>query len=150
MDVLLGEDETLPKNRLALICKHCRLVNGQAPPGIKDLEEVGKWKCGGCGGWNGEENEARKIVKEMQEEKKADEAEGWREVSKGDEKRVSEGSGTEDEIVVVPAKVESVDEDQEAEDPSGAGGEKSEGSGQEEEPTTEPKRGRPKSSRKKG
>ncbi|KAF3480944.1 uncharacterized protein GIQ15_06291 [Arthroderma uncinatum] len=55
LDVLLGEDETLPKNRLALICVHCRLVNGQAAPGIRTMEEVGRWRCVGCGGWNGEE-----------------------------------------------------------------------------------------------
>lgn len=49
MDVLLGEDETLPRARLALICSNCRLVNGQAPPGVKRLEDVGKWRCGDCG-----------------------------------------------------------------------------------------------------
>lgn len=49
MDVLLGEDEMLPRARLALICSNCRLVNGQAPPGVKRLEDVGKWRCGGCG-----------------------------------------------------------------------------------------------------
>ena len=49
MDALLGEDETLPTARLALICNKCRLVNGQAPPGVKRLEDVGKWRCGGCG-----------------------------------------------------------------------------------------------------
>ena len=48
-DALLGEDETLPRTRLALICENCRLVNGQAPPGVKRLEDVGKWRCGGCG-----------------------------------------------------------------------------------------------------
>ena len=47
-DALLGEDETLPRARLALICNNCRLVNGQAPPGVKRLEDVGKWRCGGC------------------------------------------------------------------------------------------------------
>ncbi|KAL2038721.1 hypothetical protein N7G274_008479 [Stereocaulon virgatum] len=62
MDVLLGEDETLPNARLALICSECRLVNGQAPPGIQRLEDVGKWRCGGCGTMNGEESEAKKIV----------------------------------------------------------------------------------------
>ena len=53
MDVLLGEDEMHPKNRLALICQNCRLVNGQAPPGAKTLEAVGKWRCSGCGTMNG-------------------------------------------------------------------------------------------------
>ena len=48
-DVLLGEDETSPRARLALICDNCRLVNGQAPPGVRRLEDVGKWRCGGCG-----------------------------------------------------------------------------------------------------
>jgi hypothetical protein len=68
MDVLLGEDETLPRARLALICSECRLVNGQAPPGIKRLEDVGKWRCGGCGTMNGEESEAKKIVASIREQ----------------------------------------------------------------------------------
>ncbi|MCJ1261344.1 hypothetical protein MMC22_001208 [Lobaria immixta] len=68
MDVLLGEDESLPRHRLALICKNCRLVNGQAPPGAKRPEEVGKWRCGECGTLNGEEIEATKIVANIKEE----------------------------------------------------------------------------------
>ena len=67
LDVLLGEDETLVKNRLALICSKCRQVNGQAPPGIKTLEELGRWRCVSCGSWNGVENEATKVVQEMAE-----------------------------------------------------------------------------------
>lgn len=65
MDVLLGEDETLPKNRIVLICKKCRLVNGQAPPGFKQLEDVGTWRCSGCGTMNGEENEGKKLVADI-------------------------------------------------------------------------------------
>lgn len=53
--MLLGEDETQAKNRFALICAQCRLVNGQAPPGTRELGDVGRWRCGGCGAWNGEE-----------------------------------------------------------------------------------------------
>ena len=68
VDALLGEDETLPKNRMALICSQCRLVNGQAPPGVKRLEDVGKWRCGGCGAKNGEESEAKKIISTIQEQ----------------------------------------------------------------------------------
>lgn len=68
MDVLLGEDETSPKNRLALICKNCRLVNGQAPPGVKTLEDVGRWRCSGCGTMNGEESEVKRLVKEMKQQ----------------------------------------------------------------------------------
>ena len=71
MDVLLGEDETLPRNRLALICHQCRLVNGQAPPGVQRLEEVGKWRCAGCGFLNGEEKEETRLLKEIKEEAKS-------------------------------------------------------------------------------
>jgi endoplasmic reticulum junction formation protein lunapark len=77
LDLLLGEDETAAKNRMVLICPNCRLVNGQAPPGTKALAELGKWRCFGCGTMNGEEDEAAKAVKEMQEiikGKKGDEA----------------------------------------------------------------------------
>ncbi|KAL4775430.1 hypothetical protein BDW60DRAFT_143102 [Aspergillus nidulans var. acristatus] len=65
LDVLLGEDETQPKNRIVLICAACRLVNGQAPPGMKSLEEIGRWRCGGCGAWNGEDNVARKVLADI-------------------------------------------------------------------------------------
>ncbi|KAF2086690.1 hypothetical protein K490DRAFT_43494 [Saccharata proteae CBS 121410] len=65
VDAMIGEDETLARNRFALICAHCRLVNGQAPPGIKTIEEVGQWRCQGCREWNGVESEARKLVKEF-------------------------------------------------------------------------------------
>lgn len=68
MDILLGEDESLPRNRLALICKNCRLVNGQAPPGAKRPADVGKWRCGECGALNGEEMEATKIIASIKEE----------------------------------------------------------------------------------
>ena len=68
MDALLGEDEMSPKNRIALICSRCRLVNGQAPPGAKRLEDVGKWRCGGCGTMNGEESEAKKLVASIEKE----------------------------------------------------------------------------------
>ncbi|KAJ4386059.1 hypothetical protein N0V93_008951 [Gnomoniopsis smithogilvyi] len=65
MDLLLGEDETAAKNRLVLICKRCRLVNGQAPPGTNSLAELGMWKCMGCGVENGEVDEGRRLVKEV-------------------------------------------------------------------------------------
>lgn len=67
LDVLLGEDETAAKNRFVLICKSCRLVNGQAPPGTKRMEDVGLWRCMGCGEKNGVVDEATKVVEEMKE-----------------------------------------------------------------------------------
>ena len=72
MDVLLGEDETLPGNRLALICNNCRLVNGQAPPGVKRLEDIGKWRCGGCGAMSGEENDLKGIIEKIKKQDVAD------------------------------------------------------------------------------
>ena len=68
VDLLLGEDESSPKNRIVLLCKSCRLVNGQAPPGIMQLEDVGKWRCSGCGTMNGEETEAKKLVAEIKKQ----------------------------------------------------------------------------------
>jgi len=65
MDALLGEDETQAKNRIALICQQCRLVNGQAPPGTRSLEEVGKWRCSACGAWNGVESETSRLVQQL-------------------------------------------------------------------------------------
>ena len=64
VDVLLGEDENVAKNRLAMICTKCRLVNGLAPPGVKTLEELGEWRCGDCGAWNGLDHETMRMVKE--------------------------------------------------------------------------------------
>jgi len=65
LDLLLGEDETAAKNRIVLICARCRLVNGQAPPGTRNLADVGTWKCMACGAANGEVDEGRRIVEEV-------------------------------------------------------------------------------------
>lgn len=74
LDALLGEDETQAKNRFALICSQCRLVNGQAPPGARTLEDIGRWRCGGCQAWNGKEkpqDEVVGLVKNWEAERKA-------------------------------------------------------------------------------
>ncbi|OTA99597.1 hypothetical protein M426DRAFT_324990 [Hypoxylon sp. CI-4A] len=65
LDLMLGEDEMAPKNRVVLICQNCRLVNGQAPPGTKSLADLGTWKCMSCGSLNGEMDEGKKIVREV-------------------------------------------------------------------------------------
>lgn len=114
MDVLLGEDETLPKNRLALICRHCRLVNGQAPPGVKSLQEVGKWRCGGCGGWNGEESEAKKVLADIRSQSQSTDG-AWEPLSKGDED-VSSSSEVIEEGVIVAASEGSRTSDAEQEE----------------------------------
>lgn len=66
LDLVMGEDETSPKNRIVLICENCRLVNGQAPPGCRRLEDVGLWRCFGCGAKNGVVDEGVKAVREME------------------------------------------------------------------------------------
>ncbi|KAI0425090.1 hypothetical protein F5Y09DRAFT_322622 [Xylaria sp. FL1042] len=70
LDLMLGEDETAPKNRIVLICQKCRLVNGQAPPGVKNVAELGAWRCMGCGATNGEMDEGKKIIQEVLGSKK--------------------------------------------------------------------------------
>ncbi|KAJ4378113.1 hypothetical protein N0V83_000945 [Neocucurbitaria cava] len=91
LDALLGEDETQPKNRLALICSSCRLVNGQAPPGARGLEDVGRWRCGGCNAWNGTE-------KPREDVDVASLVQGWESERKTREKeaRASLGTGVDD------------------------------------------------------
>ena len=91
LDVLLGEDETQAKNRLALICSNCRLVNGQAPPGVKTPEEIGKWRCASCGSWNGTENEAVKLAKQIAERQRADDE--WQRTSAEAAKDTDHGDG---------------------------------------------------------
>ncbi|OOF92936.1 hypothetical protein ASPCADRAFT_209590 [Aspergillus carbonarius ITEM 5010] len=101
LDVLLGEDETQPKNRIVLICSTCRLVNGQAPPGVKTLEELGRWRCGSCGAWNGEESEA-KVLAGIRKGPQSPEA-TWEPVSSVDGETRSSGGDVTDEGVMVAA-----------------------------------------------
>ena len=76
LDVLLGEDEMQPRNRMAMICGTCRLVNGQAPPGIKTPEELGRWRCGSCGAWNGVESETNQMLSTLRQEVAAEGSQG--------------------------------------------------------------------------
>jgi hypothetical protein len=65
LDIVLGDDETLPNNRIVLLCRNCRLVNGQAPPGTRSLEHVGTWRCSNCHTLNGQETEAKAMIREI-------------------------------------------------------------------------------------
>ena len=93
MDVLLGEDESHPKNRIILICKNCRLVNGQAPPGAKSLADIGKWRCSSCGKMNGEDSEMQKIVAEIQDARSSD----WTDTAKIEETREHDSTPNKDD-----------------------------------------------------
>lgn len=148
MDVLLGEDETLPKNRIVLICKKCRLVNGQAPPGVKQLDDVGTWRCSGCGTMNGEESDAKKLVADIKRK-----AASEREVTpaKAQETPASPSDEGDEEVVLV-----SREEDPESdvtqysdEDLEPLKEEVRTASIDEEVKAEKPKRGRPKGSAKK-
>lgn len=122
VDVLLGEDETLPGKRLALICNKCRLVNGQAPPGVKRLEDIGKWRCGGCGAMNGEENHVKNLVKKLKEEDVADSTSARKEAL-SEEGPASTSADEQEESDVT---IYSEDEDNvpaASENPSSSGGE---------------------------
>lgn len=65
LDVVLGDDETQPKNRIVLICQKCRLVNGQAPPGTSSMEDLGPWRCMSCQTLNGQESEAKEMIQKI-------------------------------------------------------------------------------------
>jgi len=100
LDALLGEDETQPKNRLALICSECRLVNGQAPPGTRTIEDIGRWRCGGCNAWNGKEKVKEEAVASLvqgwEAERKSRERDRSRDTSGVD----SDDRETEDDVAV--------------------------------------------------
>ncbi|KAI9926144.1 hypothetical protein ASPWEDRAFT_61505 [Aspergillus wentii DTO 134E9] len=110
LDVLLGEDETQPKNRMVLICGTCRLVNGQAPPGIKTLEELGRWRCGNCGAWNGEESEARKVLADIRGHSQSATDPAWEPVSKTETDNHSSGDEVTDDGVIVAGSENDQDE----------------------------------------
>jgi hypothetical protein len=137
LDLLMGEDETSPKNRVVLICQNCRLVNGQAPPGTKSLADLGKWRCFGCGAMNGEEDEAAKVVKEIKERI---------------ETREQDDPIESIEEKEVPSKEQKVveDESSSSKDKENTPSEESD-DGDDAEDTIEvkPRRGRPRSSKKK-
>ncbi|TGZ85540.1 hypothetical protein EX30DRAFT_26649 [Ascodesmis nigricans] len=61
MDMILGEDETSAKNRYALICQRCRMVNGLAPPGTLNPDDVDQWGCARCGTMNGRRKEGLSV-----------------------------------------------------------------------------------------
>ena len=173
MDVLLGEDETSPRNRIALVCSKCRLVNGQAPPGIKRLEDVGKWRCSSCGSMNGEESEARKIVAEINNHATTSENKSSRrgeeknqqqkitpEVAEEDEEEavlVSNEEGHETDITQYSSENESTEPTHDDDDDDDANeSEHHDPETKEEQPQPQPqpqppkpKRGRPKGSAKK-
>ncbi|QSZ37302.1 hypothetical protein DSL72_009396 [Monilinia vaccinii-corymbosi] len=131
LDLLLGEDETHPKNRMALICQNCRLVNGQAPSGTKSLEDLGKWRCFGCRTLNGVD-EGAKAVQEMKERIQETKL-------KGEITSEPEDKSTEDPEDTPGS------EDTEHDEPSV----KDEEDSEEEKVEVKPKRGRPKSDRRK-
>ncbi|GAP86678.1 hypothetical protein SAMD00023353_2000510 [Rosellinia necatrix] len=93
LDLMLGEDETAPKNRIVLICDKCRLVNGQAPPGVKNVAELGVWKCMGCGATNGVMDEGKKIMREVLGGKTMARDESGSSESRSTEDRDSDRSG---------------------------------------------------------
>ncbi|KAI5270690.1 hypothetical protein E4T47_05981 [Aureobasidium subglaciale] len=106
LDVVLGDDETLPKNRIVLLCAKCRLVNGQAPPGTRSLEDLGAWRCKECHALNGQESEAKAMIREIAGESKVKEMQE----ASGAEKSVEKDEGNsemEQDSEVISAPVES-------------------------------------------
>ena len=75
-------------------------MNGQAPPGCRTLEDVGRWRCGGCGAWNGREKakeEVAKLVRGWEEERREREKEvGGRGSDDGESEEGSQGISTDE------------------------------------------------------
>ena len=120
LDALLGEDETSAKNRFALICSNCRLVNGQAPPGAKSLEDVGKWRCIACGVMNGVENETAKLVKEVLKEDVTDKPGAKKDAVTRKERAAHDEDKVEDWVDAGEGHDEDEEEDSKAVDEAGA------------------------------
>ena len=99
LDAVLGEDETQARNRIALICQNCRLVNGQAPPGVRTLEELGRWRCSSCQTWNGVESEEKKILSEISRDKPLSSDEEYEEIGDVSEEGDGEGESEGDDAL---------------------------------------------------
>ncbi|KAK9387108.1 hypothetical protein V1515DRAFT_556595 [Lipomyces mesembrius] len=73
LDLMVGEDETNPRNRYALICFRCGTHNGLAAPG--QTPDNVRYSCPVCGEWNPEQapsittggDEASKTIEEQSE-----------------------------------------------------------------------------------
>ncbi|KAI9690105.1 MAG: hypothetical protein M1820_010010 [Bogoriella megaspora] len=142
IDVLLGEDETQPRNRIALVCQNCRLVNGQAPPGTKSLSDVGTWRCTACGTMNGETSEVEGLVGKLKEGEKNLGASGEEAAEGGDDGApfsapadIPEGWGSKVESRRSKGNIEEepVDEDKDLEDDDNSNDVEQNGNGGEEE-----------------
>jgi hypothetical protein len=120
---------------MAMICSSCRLVNGQAPPGIKTLEELGRWRCGNCGAWNGEESETTKILSALKQN--SGPAEGVSGPSSTAEADVQPGDVSDEGVMVAVSE-----EDEQGDQDSDEGKEGQEGKSDQpsEEPKAEPVR----------
>ncbi|EPS42769.1 hypothetical protein H072_3245 [Dactylellina haptotyla CBS 200.50] len=140
LDVLLGEDEMSAKNRYALICSNCRQVNGLAPPGTNNVEDI-RFICGRCGAENG-----KPAVKELIGKIAEDQAGGGSSQSKSKKSKPKSNVSGEDRVVYAEA-----DDDYEGvaavTDGEFRGNEES-GSGIEEAVVVKKKKGRP--SKRKG
>jgi hypothetical protein len=110
LDIVLGDDETLPKNRIVLLCRKCRLVNGQAPPGTRSLEEMGAWRCKECHALNGQDSEAKAMIREIAGEstvtdgaKEMQEVQGAEKLSADQSTEDDDEEQEEEELVSAPA-----------------------------------------------
>lgn len=145
LDVLLGEDETSAKNRFALICSNCRQVNGLAPPGTTNVEDV-RYICGRCGAENGKP-EVKDLLGRIAQDQ-VDAGESVRQANKPKPKR-KDGRRKADKVLYKREEEEEDDEDIDEDGQSAPGdlvGEEAESSGSSSEETVvvkKKKKGRP-------
>lgn len=67
---------------------------------MKTLEELGRWRCGGCGAWNGEESATKKALADIKAGSDPAEAVSDAEADAKHPSSVSTGDGTDDGVLV--------------------------------------------------
>jgi hypothetical protein len=71
---------------------------------VKNLEELGRWRCGSCGAWNGEESEAKKVLESIKSQPPPTTDGAWESVSQHQESESSiYEEGTDDGVIVEDA-----------------------------------------------
>lgn len=78
---------------------------------MKSLEELGRWRCCGCGAWNAEKSEASKVLAGMRKDQHQEATEpAWEPVS-----NQSSVDGTDDGVIVASSEDDLVERGSDAE-----------------------------------
>ena len=82
------------------------MVNGQAPPGVRTLEDIGRWRCGSCGEWNGRERPGSPFSPGGQSQSQAQSPVSPKDAGEGEMVEVEKREKSEDEVADGPKAVQ--------------------------------------------